>query len=50
LGNEDVFLNTAGDITLLPKVLDAAERFESRPSDDAMQAMVDEQRMEPLFV
>jgi aryl-alcohol dehydrogenase-like predicted oxidoreductase len=50
LGNEDVFLNTAGDITLLPKVLDAAERFESRPSDDAMQAMVDERRMEPLFV
>jgi aryl-alcohol dehydrogenase-like predicted oxidoreductase len=50
LGNNDVFLNTAGDIALLPKVLDAAERFEARPSDDTMQAMVDEWRMEPLFV
>lgn len=50
LGNEDVFLNTAGDITVLPKVLDAAQRFEARPSDDEMQAMVDERDMAPLFV
>jgi len=50
LGNDDVFLNTAGDITVLPKVLDAAQRFESRPSDAIMQAMVDEWDMEPLFV
>jgi len=50
LGNPDVFLNTAGDITLLPKVLDAAERFEERTPDDVMQAMVDEWNMEPLFV
>lgn len=50
LGNEDVFLNTAGDITLLPKVLDAAQRYQDRPSDDTMQAMVDEWNMEPLFV
>jgi len=50
LGNPDVFLNTAGDIHLLPMVLDAAERFEERTSDDVMQAMVDEWQMEPLFV
>jgi len=50
LGNEDVFLNTAGDITILPKVLDAAQRFESRPSDAEMQAMVEERDMAPLFV
>lgn len=50
LGNEDVFLNTVGDITILPMVLDAAERFETRPSDETMQAMVDEWNMEPLFV
>ena len=31
LGREGVFLNTVGDITLLPKVLDAAERFTGRP-------------------
>ena len=50
LGNEDVFLNTAGDIGLLPKVLDAAQRFVSRPSDAEMQAMVEERDMAPLFV
>jgi len=50
LGNPDVFLNTAGDITLLPKVLDAAERFEERTPDDVMQATVDEWNMVPLFV
>jgi len=33
LGNPQVFLNTVGDTTLLPKVLDAAERFASRPPD-----------------
>lgn len=50
LGNPDIFLNTAGDITLLPKVLDAAERFEARTPDDVMQAMVNDWQMEPLFV
>lgn len=50
LGNDDVFLNTAGDITLLPMVLDAAQRFTDRPSDTTMQAMVNEWHMEPLFV
>ncbi len=50
LGNPDVFLNTAGDIGLLPKVLDAGSRFVERTSDDVMQAMADEWHMEPLFV
>lgn len=50
LGNEDVFLNTAGDIALLPKVLEAGLRFEQRPSDEVMQALVDEWEMKPLFV
>ena len=49
LGQEGVFLNTAGDINLLPKVLDAARRFESRPSDETMQNLVQEQEMQPLF-
>jgi aryl-alcohol dehydrogenase-like predicted oxidoreductase len=39
LGNPQVFLNTVGDVTLLPKVLDAAERFESRPPDSALEAL-----------
>ena len=50
LGNEDVFLNTAGDVTLLPKVLDAAQRFTEGTPDDVMQAMVAEWEMAPLFV
>ena len=50
LGNEDVFLNTVGDIALLPKVLDAAQRFTEGTPDTVMQAMVAEWQMEPLFV
>ena len=49
LGQEGVFLNTAGDITLLPKVLDAASRFESRPTEEDMQSVVTAWGMEPLF-
>jgi aryl-alcohol dehydrogenase-like predicted oxidoreductase len=50
LGRPDVFLNTVGDISILPLVLDAAERFRERPPDVAMQEMVEQQQMEPLFV
>src|SRR6202140_1896347 len=39
LGRPGVFLNTTGDVDLLPSVLDAAVRFEKRPDDDAMSAM-----------
>jgi len=49
LGQEDVFLNTAGDVDLLPKVLDAASRFESCPSDDEMEELVRRRKMTPLF-
>lgn len=50
LGRPDVFLNTAGDLALLPRILDAAERFEERPSEAEMEAMVRSRQMEPLFV
>lgn len=50
LGNPQVFLNTAGDINLLPRVLDAAHRFETRPSDEQMNALEGRLKMEPLFV
>ena len=50
LGRPGVFLNTSGDLTLLPRILDAAERFSSRPDDAAMRAMVDARGMTPLFV
>jgi aryl-alcohol dehydrogenase-like predicted oxidoreductase len=49
LGNPIAFLNTAADIHLLPKVLDAAERFTARPSDQEMDEILEEQSMEPLF-
>src|SRR5262249_52799133 len=44
-----VFVNTAGDLTLLPKVLDAASRFERRPSDESMANMAGATRMTSLF-
>ena len=50
LGNEQVFLNTAGDIGILPKVLSAAARFAGRTPEADMQAMVAEWEMTPLFV
>ena len=49
LGLPDVFINTAGDLTLLPKVLDAANRFERRTADDEMAKMLDAQSMTSLF-
>ncbi len=50
LGRPGLFLNTPGDIHLLPKVLDAASRYERRPSDAEMQADVDALGVKPLFV
>ncbi|CAN5742057.1 aldo/keto reductase [soil metagenome] len=50
LGRPDVFLNTVGDVDILPKVLDAAERFASRPADQEMHDLVDQWQMEPMFV
>jgi aryl-alcohol dehydrogenase-like predicted oxidoreductase len=50
LGREGVFLNTVGDVDLLPKVLDAASRFEKRPDDSAMSELMKRSAQEPLFV
>jgi aryl-alcohol dehydrogenase-like predicted oxidoreductase len=49
LGVPGVFLNTAGDLGLLPKVLDAASRFERRPPDTEMAAMLEGSRITSLF-
>jgi aryl-alcohol dehydrogenase-like predicted oxidoreductase len=49
IGRPNIFLNTAGDMHLLPKVLDAASRFTARPSDDDMTAMLAKQRVTTLF-
>ncbi|MDX9954501.1 MAG: aldo/keto reductase [Anaerolineae bacterium] len=50
LGDERVFLNSVGDIHLLPQVLEAAANFQQRPSNAEMAALVEEQAMSPLFV
>jgi aryl-alcohol dehydrogenase-like predicted oxidoreductase len=50
LGRPGIFLNTVGDITVLPLVLDAADRFQERPSDTEMETLIGQQMMEPLFV
>jgi predicted aldo/keto reductase-like oxidoreductase len=50
LGRPGVFLNTAGDVDLLPLVLDAAERFEKPPNDADVAAMLERSKTQPLFV
>src|SRR2546430_1977065 len=48
-----IFLNTVGDLHVLPRVLDAASRFRaesSGPTDEQMQALVVRLGMIPLFV
>jgi aryl-alcohol dehydrogenase-like predicted oxidoreductase len=50
LGRPDAFLITAGDVKLLPKVLNAASRFERAPDDADMERLVERARLEPLFV
>ena len=49
LAKPEIFLNTVGDLDLLPKVLDAAGRFESSPGDKALRAMNEARRATPLF-
>ena len=49
LGREDVFLNTAADLALLPHVLDAAERTREQPDDETMGALVERRSLAPLF-
>lgn len=49
LGRPGFFLNTVGDIHLLPAVLEAASHPSERPSDEAMREAVARRAMEPLF-
>ena len=50
LGREQAFLNSASDLSLLAKVLDAAERYQAPPPDAEMEAMAARLAMSPLFV
>jgi len=50
LGRPDAFLLTTGDLELLPRLLDAAQRFERRPSDEQMADLAARAGAAPLFV
>ncbi len=54
LGRPGAFLNSVGDIHVLPKVLEAAARFSAgngaRPSAQVMDALVSERGMHSMFV
>jgi aryl-alcohol dehydrogenase-like predicted oxidoreductase len=50
LSRPGIFLNTVGDINVLPRILDAGSRFQAAPSDKEMKALLEEQAMAPLFV
>jgi hypothetical protein len=50
LGRPGIFLNTVGDIHVLPKVLDAANRFQARPAEEEMRELRESLEMAPLFV
>jgi predicted aldo/keto reductase-like oxidoreductase len=49
LGRAGVFLNTVGDIHLLSKVLDAADRFQTISPEQKMKELVTKQKIVPLF-
>jgi diketogulonate reductase-like aldo/keto reductase len=49
LGNTVLFLNSVGDIHILPRVLGAADRFEVAATDEEMQTQMNELGMQSLF-
>ncbi len=50
LGRPEAFLLTTGDVEILPCLLDAAERFARRPSDEEMARLAERSQAAPLFV
>lgn len=49
LGQPDLFVNTAGDPDLLPRLLDAGERYVRPPDEQAMTAGLQEGEMANIF-
>jgi hypothetical protein len=49
MGFPDSFVISAGDMQLLPRMLEAASRFERIPTDAEMGAMVAEYDIRPIF-
>ena len=49
LANPQVFLLSAGDINILPRILDAAARDLPGPADSEMQSLVADSGLELIF-
>lgn len=49
LGNQDVFVISSSDVTLLPKILDAAARFTERPTDAQMRELISSRECAAIF-
>ena len=49
LAKPQIFLNTVGDLDLLPAVLDAASQFVEAPDDPSVRAMMNTRRATSLF-
>lgn len=49
LGHKGLFVNSAADVHILPRILDAAERFSAAPTDAEMQDQVKRLEMKNLF-
>jgi aryl-alcohol dehydrogenase-like predicted oxidoreductase len=50
LGKPGVFVNTASDLSLLPRMIEAARRFEQAPEEEALRADARRLAIAPLFV
>jgi aryl-alcohol dehydrogenase-like predicted oxidoreductase len=50
LSRPGIFVNSVGDVGLLPRVLDAAARYTTGPDDETMSALAERSAAEPLFV
>lgn len=50
LGRPGIFLNSAGDVDILPRILDAASRFDKPATDSEIAALLERRQAAPLFV
>ena len=49
MGLEGTFVITAGDLQIVPKILDAASRYTTPPSNDTMQEFLEYYEIKPIF-
>ena len=49
LGEPDIFLNSVGDVDVLPMVLKAANKLMPKPSNKAMKMLAEEQGIVSIF-